>query len=129
VARADVLAAAVQCLLSPDQGALRHELATELVGLGVHTGREIDVLMGALMTASTMFLEADVRAERGLTELCALAATCAHPSVKLVVASLDVTLAVRAGRLDEAERLAHECARQARQAGHPAPRPGSPPIW
>jgi DNA-binding SARP family transcriptional activator len=119
MARADVLTAAVQCLLGPDDGAVRQALATELIGLSVHTGRDGDVLIGALMTTATMFLEADVRAERGLAELRALASACGHRGVTLAISAIDVTLAVRAGRLADAERMAEQCAREGRQAGHP----------
>ena len=118
-ARADVLTGAVQCLLGPDDGPLRRALAEELVGLSVHTGREVDLLVGSLMMTSTMFLEADVRAERALAELRALASTCGHRGVELAVSSIEVTLAVRAGRLADAERMARECAREGRQARHP----------
>ena len=119
LARADVLSAAVQCLLDPDDGPLRRALATELVGLSIHTGRQIDVLVGTLMMTATMFLEADVRAERGLAELRALASTAEHRGVQLAVSSIDVTLAVRAGRLADAERMAQQCAQEGRRAGHP----------
>jgi hypothetical protein len=119
VARADVLTAAVQCLLGPDDGPLRQALATELIGLSVLTGREVDVLIGALMTTATMFLEADVRAERGLAELRALVSASGHRGLALAVSAIDVTLAVRAGRLADAERMAHECAREGRRTGHP----------
>jgi hypothetical protein len=60
-----------------------------------------------------------VRAERALAELRALAANAAHSCVQLAVAAIDVTLAVRAGRLADAERMAEECALGRRQAGHP----------
>ena len=119
LARADVLTGAVQCLLGPDDGPLRRTLAAELVGLSVHTGREVDLLVGTLMMTATMFLEADVRAERALADLRALASSCGHRGVELAVSAIDVTLAVRAGRLAEAERMARECAREGRQAHHP----------
>lgn len=118
-ARADVLTAAVQCLLGPDDGPVRQALATELIGLSVHTGRDADVVIGALMTTGTMFLEADVHAERSLAELRALASASGHRGVKHAVSSIDVTLAVRAGRLTDAERMAQECALEGRRAGHP----------
>ena len=98
---------------------LRRALAEELVGLSVHTGRSADLLVGSLMMTSTMFLEGDVRAERALTELRSLASTGGHRGVELAVSSIEVTLAVRAGRLDEAERMARECALEGRQARHP----------
>jgi len=119
LARADALSAAVQCLLGPDDGPLRKALATELVGLSVHTGREMDVLIGTLMTTSTMFLEADVHAERGLAELRAMSTSAKCDNVRLAVSSIDVILTVRAGRLADAERMAHTCAREAREARHP----------
>jgi tetratricopeptide (TPR) repeat protein len=70
------------------------------------------------MTA-TMFLEGDVRSERALAELRALASNCGHRGVNLAVSAMDVTRAVRAGRLAEAERMARDCAREGRQARHP----------
>jgi DNA-binding SARP family transcriptional activator len=118
-ARADVLTAALQCLQGPDDGPRRGQLAADLIGLSVHTGREDDLLVGTMMMTSTMFLEADVRAERSLAELRALALDCGHNGAKLTVSSIDVTLAVRAGRLADAERMAQECAREGRLARHP----------
>jgi hypothetical protein len=119
LARADALTGAVQCLLGPDDGPLRRTLAAELVGLSVHTGREFDLLVGTLMMTATMFLEADVRAVRALAELRALASSCGHGGVNLAVSAIDVTRAVRAGRLADAERMAREYAREGRQARHP----------
>jgi DNA-binding CsgD family transcriptional regulator len=118
VVRADVLGMALQCLFGPHHGDVRRALATELIGLSVRTERQSDLVMGSLFRTSTMFLDGDLRAEQSLAEVRGLAADGAD-DVDLVVAAIDVMLAVRAGRLVAAERLARDCAERARLAGHP----------
>ncbi|MFB4302461.1 hypothetical protein [Actinomadura sp. NTSP31] len=120
VARADALSLTHHCVLGPGHGALRLELATELIGEASRTGRRGDLLMGLLWHAVDLFLVGDPHAERSLQELRALLAGRDHLAAGFVLGSLEVMLAIRHGRFEEAEELAAECARRGEHAGDAA---------
>ncbi|OLB65502.1 MAG: hypothetical protein AUI10_06380 [Actinobacteria bacterium 13_2_20CM_2_72_6] len=117
VARAEALSIAHHCLLGPGHGAARRDLALEMVGESFRTGRRSDLLMGLLWQTVDMFLDADPHVGRRLGELRNLLAQKPHLAVGFVVDAIDVMLAIRAGELDRAERLAHACADRGRAAG------------
>jgi hypothetical protein len=117
IARAEALSLAHHCLLGPDHGEMRRELADELIGEGARTGRRGDVLMGLLWQVADMFIDGDPHAERRLTELRSMLAEENHLAIGFVVNAIEVMLTIRAGRLDDAEHLAKECAERGAEAG------------
>ncbi|MFC4590971.1 hypothetical protein [Sphaerisporangium corydalis] len=117
VALAETLSMAHHCVLGPGHGAIRLELAQELIGEASRTGRRGDLLMGLLWRTSDLFLTADPHAERSLEELRELLAEEDHLAVGFVVDALKVMLLVRAGRFDQAEALAGVCAERGTAAG------------
>jgi len=108
---ADVLSLAHHCLLGPEHADLRLRLADELIELSPSTGRPLDGLMGLAWRTIDLFLAGDRRAVRSLSELRDRLKVQRCDSLRHVVAALDVTLAIRAGCLTEAETLADECYR------------------
>lgn len=117
VALAEALSLAHHCVLGPGHGALRLELAEELIGLAPLTGRRGDLLMGLLWRTADLFAAADPHAERCLSELRGLLAAEDHLAAGFVVSAMEVMLAVRAGRLAQAEQLAAACAERGAAAG------------
>jgi len=116
-ARAEALSMAHHCLLGPQHGALRRELAVGLIEESFRTGRRSDLLMGLLWQTVDLLLDADPHAGRRLTELREHLARRDHLAVGFVVSAIEVMLAIRAGRLDRAETLAELCARRGAEAG------------
>jgi hypothetical protein len=116
-AHADALHLAHHCLLGPDHGPLRRPLAVELVGISAGTGRRIDLLAGLLWLTVDLLLAGEPHAVRHLAELRRLLAETDHLAVGFVVAAIDVLATIRAGRLDEAERMATDCAERGHRAG------------
>ena len=117
VTRAQALSLAHHCLLGPGHSGRRRTLADELIGEGARSGRRSDLLMGLLWQVADMFLDADPHAERRLAELRGLLAGENHLAISFVVNAMEVMLTIRAGRLDEAEHLAKECAERGADAG------------
>jgi hypothetical protein len=117
VVRAEALSLAHHCLLAPEHGELRRALADELVGEAARGARHRDLLMGLLWQVVDLFLDADPHAERRLSELRAVLAKDEHLAIGFVVHAIQVMLAIRAGRFDEAERLAQECFERGATAG------------
>jgi hypothetical protein len=109
VARAEALSLAHDCLMGPDHGALRRDLSIELIAASSATGRRIDLLLGVLWQTADLLLDGDPHSGRRLGELRALLAGEDHLAIGYVVRSLDVLLAIRAGRLAEAEDLSRGC--------------------
>ncbi|TMR09188.1 hypothetical protein, partial [Nonomuraea zeae] len=112
VALAEALSLAHYCVLGPGLGALRLELAKELIGVASRTGRRADLLMGLLWYAVDLLLEADPHAERALGELRAALRKEPHQAAGLVVSAIEVMLAIREGRFDRAEERAAACREQ-----------------
>jgi hypothetical protein len=73
--------------------------------------------MGLLWQTVDSFTQGDPRAGRLLGELRDLLAERGHPAVGFVVSAIEVMLAIRAGRLDDAERLVTICAENGTKAG------------
>jgi hypothetical protein len=114
---AECLSAAHHCLLGPDHGPLRRELAAELIKESFRTGRRSDLLMGLLWQTADSYLEGDPHAGRLLGGLRDELGQQNHLAVDFVVSAIDVMLAIRAGRLAEAESLARACAKSGATAG------------
>jgi hypothetical protein len=108
---AETLSMAHHCLLGPEDADLRLALADELIALSPTTDRVLDGLMGLAWRTVDLFLAGDRRAAGSLAMLRERLDTDRCDSLRHLVAALDVTLATRAGRLDEAEQLADDCHR------------------
>ncbi len=117
VALAEALSLGHHCLLGPEQAALRRELARDLIRVSFSTERRSDRLMGLLWQTVDAYSEGDPHAGRLLAELQDMLGERAHPAVSFVVSAVEVMLAIRAGRLDEAESLAQVCAESGAAAG------------
>jgi hypothetical protein len=117
VALAEVLSIAHHCLLAPDHVGLRRELAVELTRVSFTTERRSDLLMGLLWQTVDSYLEGDPHAGRLLGELREHLKQGSHLAAGFVVSAIEVMLAIRAGRFDEAESLARSCAEIGAAAG------------
>ncbi len=117
VALAEALSLAHHCLLGPDHVRLRRELAVELIRVSFRTERRSDRLMGLLWQTVDAYAQGDTHAGRLLSELRDQLSQRDHPAVGFVVSAIEVMLAIRAGRLAEAESLAQICASSGETAG------------
>jgi hypothetical protein len=117
VPHAEALSLAHHCLLGPDDLDQRRELAAELIRVSFSTERRSDRLMGLLWQTVDSYAQGDLRAGRLLGELTDLLGERGHPAVGFVVSAIEVMLAIRAGRLDDAERLVTVCAENGAAAG------------
>ena len=116
-ARAEALNLAHQVLLGPDHGVRRRLITAELTKQGARTGRHQDVLLGALRRTVDAFLGADPHAERHLVEIHDQLHESGYPGARHTSDAMEVMLAIRAGRLDDARRLAETCGRTATAVG------------
>jgi DNA-binding SARP family transcriptional activator len=121
---ASALSLAHHCLLGPEHGSLRSDLAQELLLTAESTGRRSDRLMGLLWRTVDLFLDGDPHAERSLGDLTDTLRPRDHAAVGFVVRAIRVMLTIRAGDFDRAEQLAAECARLGEACGD-----GDAPIW
>jgi hypothetical protein len=117
VARAEILSLAHDCLLGPDHGALRRELSFELIQQSFVTARRSDLLLGVLYQTVDLFYDGDPHAGRRLGELRELLSQGDHLAIGYVVSAIEVMLAIRAGRLAEAEEMSHLCLQRGMAAG------------
>ncbi len=114
---AEALSIAHHCVLGPDHIVLRREMAVDLIKASFRTGRRGDLLMGLLWQTANAYCAGDPHAGRLLGELRDHLAERAHLAVGFVASAIDVMLAIRAGRFDEAEALAAVCASNGAAAG------------
>ena len=117
VLMAEALSLAHHCLLGPDHVRLRRELAAELIKTSFRTERRGDLLMGLLWHTVDSLTDGDPHAERLLGELRDQLERRDHLAIGFVVSAIDVMLAIRAGRFDEAESLVARCAESGAAAG------------
>ena len=117
VALAEALSLAHHCLLGPGEVTRRRELAAELVRVSFRTERRSDRLIGLLWQVADAYAAGDLHAGRLLGELRDELGQRDHAAVGFVVSAIDVMLAIRAGRLEEAESLAGICAASGAAAG------------
>jgi DNA-binding SARP family transcriptional activator len=121
---ASALSLAHHCLLGPEHGSLRHDLAEELLLTAVRTGRSMDQLMGMLWRTVDRFLDGDPHAERSLSELSDTLRHQRHRAVGFATEAMRVMLTIRAGDFDRAEAMAADCARRGEACGD-----ADAPIW
>jgi hypothetical protein len=106
VVRVEALSLTHHCVLGPDHVDLRKELAAEMIGESLRSGRQGDLMMALLWQVVDHFLDADPHAVRHLTDLRERLKHEDHLAVRFVVSAVEVMLAIRDGRFDEAEPLA-----------------------
>jgi hypothetical protein len=114
---AEALRIAHHCLLGPEHVTMRRELAVELTKASFRTERYSDLLMGLLWQTADAYCAGDPHAGRLLGELKDHLGQRDHLAVGFVASAIDVMLAIRAGRFDEAEALAAACASRGEAAG------------
>jgi hypothetical protein len=117
VAAAQALALAHHRLLRPGLSELRCRVAEDLIAEGSRTLRHSDTLTGLLWRAVDFILDGDARAARCLTELRGLLAVRDQPTVRFVLQAIEVMLEVRAGRFEQAELRAADCAALGAEVG------------
>ena len=108
LARAEALSLTHHVLLTPEHTRDRLALADELVAVASSAGLGVLALMGLCWRTVDLFQLADPAAERALAELRERTDAVGCRSIRYIVWVLDVMLAIRAGRLDEAEEAAAE---------------------
>ena len=109
VALAEALSIAHHCLLGPAHVGERLAMADELIETATRSGRPVDVVMGLAWRTVDLLLAGDRRAPRSVRELRERLAVQRCDALAFVVAAIDVTMAMRAGDLADAERLAESC--------------------
>src|SRR6266700_1630226 len=114
---AEALRIAHHCLLGPEHVSTRRALAVELTKASFRTERRSDLLMGLLWQTADAYCAGDPHAGRLLGELKDHLGQRDHLAVGFVASAIDVMLAIRAGRFDEAEALAAVCASRGEAAG------------
>jgi hypothetical protein len=112
---AEALSLAHHCALGPGDTVLRRELAVELIKVSFLTKRRSDRLMGLMWQTVDAYCEGHPHAGRFLAELRDDVGS--HLAVAYVVSAIEVMLAIRSGRLDEAEALVSVCAEAGTAAG------------
>jgi hypothetical protein len=117
VVRVEALSLAHHCVLGPDHVELRKELATEMISESLRSGRPGDLLMALLWQVVDHFLDGDPHAVRRLTDLRERLEHTDHLAVRFVVSAVEVMLAIRDGRFEEAEQLAGASAQLGAEAG------------
>ena len=109
VGLAEALSMTHHCLLGPQHITERAVLAEELITVSPATGRPLDGLVGLTWRTINLLLVGDRRACRSLAELRDRLVATPCDALAYVVAAIDVMLATRQGRLEDAERLAAAC--------------------
>ena len=117
IVAAEAVSLAHRCLLGPHFASERAALAGELLALAAVTGRPTDHLMGLVWRTCNGILAGDDRARRSLGELRRALEAEPCDALAYVVATWEVMLTIRAGRLRDAEHLAEGCLRLGTDAG------------
>jgi hypothetical protein len=117
VSLTEALNLAHHCLLGPEHGPLRLELADELIGEAARTARRSDLLLGLVCHTVDLFMAGDLLAGRRLEELRRELSHGDHLAVGYLVHVIDVMLSIRAGRFEAAEAQATACTDRGNAAG------------
>jgi hypothetical protein len=117
IVAAEAVSLAHHRLLGPHFAAERAALAGELLELAAATGRPTDHLMGLVWRTCNAILAGDDRARRSLAELRRALEVEPCDALAFVVAAWEVMLAIRAGRLSDAEQSAEDCLRLGTDVG------------
>lgn len=113
----EALSLAHHCVMGPEHGELRRRIAAELIAASLRTERGGDLAMALMWHVVDLFLDGRPHAHRELGDLREFLKHDDHLAVGFVVSAIEVMLAVRAGRFDEAEELSRACAERGAQAG------------
>ena len=124
VVLAEALSVTEHGLLGPAHSALRLALADELVDAAAATGQLNDAVLGLLWRAVSLYLAGHPHADRARAQLRTTVDASEHLAIAFVATAIDVMTLIRAGRLDEAERMADQCAERGTAAGDP-----DAPAW
>jgi DNA-binding SARP family transcriptional activator len=111
------LSLAHHCVLGPEHGSLRRQLADELLLTAARSQWSSDRLMGLLWRTVDLFLDGSPDAERSFSELSGALEASPHEAIRFVVSAMQVTLAIRAGDFEQAETLAVDCLRRGEACG------------
>lgn len=117
VALADALSLCHHALFVPEHTHARLDLADELVRVGAEAEHGVLGLMGLCWRTLDLLHLGDPRATRALEDLRHRADALACQVVLYVVDLIDVTLQKRAGRLEQAEKLAQSAFERGEMAG------------
>ncbi|MDT7783160.1 MAG: hypothetical protein QOF58_1579 [Pseudonocardiales bacterium] len=117
IVRVEALSLAHHCVLGPDHVDLRKELAAEMISESLRSERGGDLMMALLWQVVDHFLDADPHVVRHLTDLRERLKHEDHLAVRFVVSAVEVMLAIRDGRFDEAEQLAGASAQLGAEVG------------
>lgn len=117
VVRVEALSLAHHCVLGPDHVELRKELAVEMIGESLRSKRPGDLMMALVWQVVDHFLGGDPHAVRRLVDLQEKLKHEDHLAVRFVVSAIEVMLAIRDGRFDEAEQLAGTSAQLGAEVG------------
>ncbi len=117
VVRVEALSLAHHCVLGPDHVELRKQLAVEMIGESLRSERPGDLMMALLWQVVDHFLAADPHAVRRLVDLQERLKHEDHLAVRFVVSAVEVMLAIRDGRFEEAEQLAGASAQLGAEVG------------
>jgi hypothetical protein len=117
IALAEALSLAHHCLLGPGNARSRRDLAGELIRVSFRTERRSDRVVGLLWQTVDAYAVGDLHAGRLLGELRDELRERDHAAVGFVISAIDVMLAIRAGRLVDAESLVGVCAARGLAAG------------
>jgi hypothetical protein len=109
VAYAEALSLAHHLLLGPDHSSRRLAVADELIRVSAATQRPRDMSHGLVWRTVDLFLAGDRHAPRSLAELREWLELHPCACFSYVVDALDVMLAIRAGKLKDAEQKAEAC--------------------
>jgi tetratricopeptide (TPR) repeat protein len=105
-ALAEALSLAHHALLIPEHSWRRLPIAADLIAASVSAGDNLLALLGLCWQAVDLFLLGDAGATAAFEDLRFRADALRCASVLFIVQSIEVMLAIRAGKFEEAERLA-----------------------
>lgn len=111
------LSLAHHCVLGAEYAGVRAELAEEMVEAASLSRFPGDLAMALMWRTVDRFLAGDHHAERSLENVADWLSEHPHAASSFVVDAQRVMLAIRAGRLAEAEELAVQCAAVGQQVG------------
>jgi hypothetical protein len=108
-ALAEALSLSHNVLLTPEHTWRRLPLANEMIAAAAAAGDGLRALLGLCWRTADLFLLGDRAAVAALEELRLRADALRCRSVLFIARTMEVMLAIRAGRLDEAEQAAEAC--------------------
>jgi tetratricopeptide (TPR) repeat protein len=105
-AEAEALSLLHHVILSPERGTERFIVAEQLMAAAARSGNEYYGALALMWHTVDLFMSGSPFAERELEALRIRSARAENLAIAFIVATLDVTLAIRSGNLTRAEELA-----------------------